>query len=81
MSPLPDRLRRHADGDQHPPAPWYVVPVDHKWFTRLASAAIVMQILRTINREYPRRPPSGWRGHGPGSWLSLPHRAPPDCAW
>jgi hypothetical protein len=53
MSPLPDRLRRHADGDQHPPAPWYVVPADHMWFTRLASAAIVMQILRTINREYP----------------------------
>lgn len=63
------------------PAPWYVVAADHKWFTRLASAAIVMQILRTINREYPRRPPSGWRGHGPGSWLSLPHRAPPDRAW
>ena len=62
MSPLPDRLRRHADGDQHPP-PWYVVPVDHKWFTRLASAAIVMQILRTINREYP----AGRRADGAGT--------------
>jgi hypothetical protein len=63
MSPLPDRLRRHADGDQHPTAPWYVVPADHMWFTRLASAAIVMQILRTINREYPR----GCRADGAGT--------------
>jgi polyphosphate kinase 2 (PPK2 family) len=34
-------------------ARWYVVSADHKWFTRLATAAIVLQILRTINPEYP----------------------------
>lgn len=44
------------------PAPWYVVAADHKWFTRLASAAIVMQILRTINPECPR----GRRADGAG---------------
>jgi PPK2 family polyphosphate:nucleotide phosphotransferase len=34
-------------------APWYVVPADHKWFTRLATAAIVVQALAAINPEYP----------------------------
>jgi hypothetical protein len=29
------------------------VSADHKWFTRLATAAVVVQILRTINPEYP----------------------------
>lgn len=34
-------------------APWYVVPADHKWFSRLATAAIVVQKLRAIKPEYP----------------------------
>jgi PPK2 family polyphosphate:nucleotide phosphotransferase len=36
-----------------PAAPWFVVPADHKWFTRLATAAIVVQKLRAINPGYP----------------------------
>ncbi|MCB0046679.1 MAG: polyphosphate kinase 2 family protein [Caldilineaceae bacterium] len=34
-------------------APWYVVPADHKWFTRLAVAAIVADKLMEINPHYP----------------------------
>jgi len=34
-------------------ARWYRVSADYMWFTRLAAAAIVVQILRTINPEYP----------------------------
>jgi PPK2 family polyphosphate:nucleotide phosphotransferase len=34
-------------------APWYVVPADHKWFARLATAAIIVEKLRAINPEYP----------------------------
>jgi polyphosphate kinase 2 (PPK2 family) len=34
-------------------APWYVVPADHKWFTRLATAAVVVQALMAINPRYP----------------------------
>jgi PPK2 family polyphosphate:nucleotide phosphotransferase len=34
-------------------APWYVVPADHKWFGRLATAAIVVRALSAINPEYP----------------------------
>jgi PPK2 family polyphosphate:nucleotide phosphotransferase len=35
-------------------APWYVVPADHKWFTRLAAAAILIRTLAEINPRYPR---------------------------
>jgi PPK2 family polyphosphate:nucleotide phosphotransferase len=34
-------------------APWYVVPADRKWFTRLAVASIVREALETINPQYP----------------------------
>ena len=36
-----------------PWAPWYVVPADHKWFSRLATAAVLVMALRTINPRYP----------------------------
>ncbi len=39
-------------------APWYVVPADHKWFTRLAAAAVVVQTLRAINPSYPAPDPA-----------------------
>jgi PPK2 family polyphosphate:nucleotide phosphotransferase len=34
-------------------APWYVVPADHKWFSRLATAATVVHALQSINPQYP----------------------------
>jgi PPK2 family polyphosphate:nucleotide phosphotransferase len=34
-------------------APWYVVPADNKWFTRLVVAAAVTDCLMKINPEYP----------------------------
>jgi PPK2 family polyphosphate:nucleotide phosphotransferase len=39
-------------------APWYVVPADHKWFARLATAAIVIDKLRSINPAYPGADPA-----------------------
>jgi PPK2 family polyphosphate:nucleotide phosphotransferase len=38
-------------------APWYVVPADHKWFTRLATAAILIDTLEEIGPQYPTPPP------------------------
>jgi PPK2 family polyphosphate:nucleotide phosphotransferase len=35
-------------------APWYVVPADHKWFTRLAVAALLVDALIEIDPQYPR---------------------------
>ena len=34
-------------------APWYVVPADHKWFTRLGVAAVVASKLEELNPKYP----------------------------
>lgn len=35
-------------------APWYVVPADNKWFTRVVVAAGVIEALDSLNLEYPK---------------------------
>jgi PPK2 family polyphosphate:nucleotide phosphotransferase len=35
-------------------APWYIIPADHKWFTRLAVAAAIVAKMKEINPEYPK---------------------------
>jgi PPK2 family polyphosphate:nucleotide phosphotransferase len=35
-------------------APWYVVPADNKWFTRVVVAAAVIDTLDALNLEYPK---------------------------
>ena len=35
-------------------APWYVVPADHKWFTRLVVADAVIDALETIKPSFPK---------------------------
>jgi PPK2 family polyphosphate:nucleotide phosphotransferase len=37
-----------------PEAPWYVVPADHKWFTRLVVAAAVIDALEGLGLAYPK---------------------------
>jgi PPK2 family polyphosphate:nucleotide phosphotransferase len=39
-------------------APWYIVPADHKWFTRLAVAAIVWQTMADLTLKYPTVTPA-----------------------
>jgi len=34
-------------------APWYVIPADHKWFTRLAVAAAIVETLESLDLAYP----------------------------
>jgi PPK2 family polyphosphate:nucleotide phosphotransferase len=34
-------------------APWYVVPADNKWFTRLVVAAAIVDTLDELNLAYP----------------------------
>jgi PPK2 family polyphosphate:nucleotide phosphotransferase len=36
-----------------PYAPWYVVPADHKWFLRVAVAAVIIDALAQIDPHYP----------------------------
>jgi PPK2 family polyphosphate:nucleotide phosphotransferase len=35
-------------------APWFVVPADHKWFTRLVVAAAVVEALENLDLAYPK---------------------------
>lgn len=34
-------------------APWFVIPADHKWFTRLAVARIIIETLESLDLHFP----------------------------
>jgi PPK2 family polyphosphate:nucleotide phosphotransferase len=40
-----------------PQAPWYVVPADNKWFTRIAVAAAIIETLDSLHLQYPEVSP------------------------
>ena len=42
---------RHTSSDH---APWYVVPADHKWFTRLVVVEAVIEALEEMQLAFPR---------------------------
>jgi len=35
-------------------APWYVVPADNKWYTRLVVAAAIVDALGELKLSYPK---------------------------
>ena len=41
-----------ATASQH--APWFVVPADNKWFTRLAVAAAIVHAVEELQLAYPK---------------------------
>jgi PPK2 family polyphosphate:nucleotide phosphotransferase len=49
MEAYEDAIRRTATDH----APWYVVPADHKWFTRLVVAAAIIDTLDSLRLRYP----------------------------
>jgi len=44
-----DMIRATATKD----APWYVVPADHKWFTRVVVAAAIIDALGSLDLKFP----------------------------
>jgi polyphosphate kinase 2 (PPK2 family) len=34
-------------------APWFVVPADHKWFTRIVVAGAIVRELQRLNLDFP----------------------------
>jgi PPK2 family polyphosphate:nucleotide phosphotransferase len=38
-------------------APWYIIPADHKWFTRLAVVSVINHTLDGLNLAYPEAGP------------------------
>ena len=49
MAAYEDMIRHTATGD----APWYVVPADHKWFTRLVVAAAIADTMKGLDLDFP----------------------------
>jgi PPK2 family polyphosphate:nucleotide phosphotransferase len=41
-----------------PQCPWYVVPADNKWYTRVVVAAIVIETLASLDLRYPKVSPA-----------------------
>jgi polyphosphate kinase 2 (PPK2 family) len=39
-------------------APWYVVPADNKWFTRLVISCVVVDALESLKLSYPKVEPA-----------------------
>lgn len=35
-------------------APWYIIPADKKWFTRLAVSEVIVQTLESMDLHYPK---------------------------
>ena len=50
MEAYEDMIRHTAAKD----APWYVVPADNKWFTRVVVAAAVIETLARLDLHYPK---------------------------
>jgi PPK2 family polyphosphate:nucleotide phosphotransferase len=51
-----DYMKAYEDTIRHTAtdyAPWYVVPADNKWFTRLVVAAAVIETLASLDLAYP----------------------------
>lgn len=38
-------------------APWFVVPADNKWFTRLVVAAVIVEAVEKLDLKYPKVSP------------------------
>jgi PPK2 family polyphosphate:nucleotide phosphotransferase len=49
MAAYEDAIRNTASKD----APWFVVPADNKWFTRLVISAALVEALEKIDPKYP----------------------------
>jgi PPK2 family polyphosphate:nucleotide phosphotransferase len=54
MAAYQDMIRNTA----RPHAPWYVVPADHKWFTRAVVSAVIIEALKELKLAFPKVDPS-----------------------
>ena len=63
MAAYEDAIRRTASRE----APWYVVPADNKWFTRLVVAAAIVEAFWSYGLPTPGwTTPRKWSSHRPG---------------
>jgi PPK2 family polyphosphate:nucleotide phosphotransferase len=50
MDAYEDMIRQTS----RPEAPWFVVPADHKWFTRMVVAGALVQELQALGLDFPK---------------------------
>jgi PPK2 family polyphosphate:nucleotide phosphotransferase len=50
MAAYEDAIRRTAS----PEAPWYVIPADNKWFTRIVVASVIIETFSKLGLAYPK---------------------------
>jgi polyphosphate kinase 2 (PPK2 family) len=50
MEAYEETIRNTATED----SPWYVVPADNKWFTRVVVAGAVIDALASLKLHYPK---------------------------
>jgi PPK2 family polyphosphate:nucleotide phosphotransferase len=50
MSAYEDAIRQTS----RPEAPWFVIPADHKWFTRVAVAGAIVDAMERLDIEFPK---------------------------
>jgi PPK2 family polyphosphate:nucleotide phosphotransferase len=51
-----DYMRTYADAIENTStekSPWFIIPADKKWFTRLAVSEVIAQSLESMNPHYP----------------------------
>lgn len=51
-----DYMDAYEDVIRHtatPEAPWFIVPADHKWFTRLVVASVIIDTLESLKVDFP----------------------------
>ena len=51
-----DYMKAYADALENTStkdAPWYIIPADKKWFTRLAVSEVIVQKLESMKPQYP----------------------------
>jgi PPK2 family polyphosphate:nucleotide phosphotransferase len=52
-----DYMRAHEDAINHTSteiAPWHIIPADHRWFSALAVADLVLSKLKSLKLRYPQ---------------------------
>ena len=54
METYEDMIRNTSTKD----SPWYVVPADNKWFTRLVVAGAIIDGLHSLDLKYPEVGPA-----------------------
>jgi PPK2 family polyphosphate:nucleotide phosphotransferase len=50
MAAYEDAIRNTS----HPDAPWFVVPADHRWFSRMVVAAAVAEAVKKLDPQFPK---------------------------